>query len=64
MAGQGFMKRFQAECDLQRNRQSPCQNPTTEPIDDRGEVDEAACHRNVGDVHRPDLVRPRHRQLA
>src|SRR3712207_7294500 len=29
-----------------------------EPVDDGGEVDEAARHRHVGDVHRPDLVGP------
>src|ERR1035437_1289738 len=28
-----------------------------EPVDDGGEIDEAARHRDIGDVHRPDLVR-------
>ena len=28
------------------------------PIHDRGQIDEAAGHRNVGDIHRPHLVRP------
>ena len=30
----------------------------TEPVDDGDEIDEAARHRDVGDVGRPDLVQP------
>ena len=32
---------------------------TAEPVEDHGEIDKAARHRNVGYVHRPNLVRPR-----
>ena len=42
----------------------PGQNPPAEPVDDGGEIDEAARHRNVGYVHGPDLVGTRRRQIA
>src|SRR5450631_1769488 len=32
------------------------EHPPAEPVDDGGEIDEAMRHRNVSDVHRPDLV--------
>jgi len=38
------------------NRQD--KTPACCPIEHDGEINEAARHRNVGDVHRPDLVRP------
>ena len=31
-------------------------NPPGEPVDDRREIDEAARHRDVGYIHRPDMV--------
>src|SRR4051812_1556065 len=31
-------------------------NQSAEPVDDSGQVDEAARHGHVGDVHGPDLV--------
>jgi hypothetical protein len=33
-------------------------------VDDRREIDEAAPHRDVGDVHRPDMVGPLDRHAA
>ena len=36
----------------------PRQHATAEPVEHNGQIDEAACHRDVGDVHRPHLVRP------
>src|ERR1019366_411505 len=38
------------------DRQPPSENPAAEPIDDGGKIDEAARHRDVGDVRGPDLV--------
>src|SRR3546814_3026894 len=38
--------------------------PPAEPVDHRRQVHEAAGHRNVGDVHRPSLVRPIDRHPA
>ena len=46
------------------DRHPPGQNPPAEPVDDGGQVDEAARHRDVGDVHGPDLVGAVDRQPA
>src|SRR5208282_3407794 len=54
--GQRFLQRLDAELRLHGDREPPGQNPAAEPVDDGGEIDEAARHRDVGDVHRPDLV--------
>src|SRR3982750_2403280 len=53
VAGQGLFPRPHAEPRLPGDRQPPGEAPTAEPADDRGEVDEPARHRNVGDVHGP-----------
>jgi hypothetical protein len=45
-----------AKARFHRDRHAPTENTATEPVDDRGEIDEALGHRDVGDVHRPDLV--------
>jgi len=42
----------------------PGQNLPAEPVDDGSEINKAPRHRDVGDIGRPDLVGPRHRQLA
>ena len=49
---------------LQGDRQPPREDPAAEPVDDGGQVDEATRHRNVGDVHGPDLVGSINRQPA
>ena len=53
-----------AKIRMQYDGQAPGQDAATEPVDDGGEVDKAAGHRDVGDVPRPDLVGARHRQLS
>ena len=50
--------RLEAELHLHRDREPPGQNPAAEPVDHGGEIDEAARHGDVGDVHRPHPVRP------
>jgi len=40
------------------------ENPSAKPVYDGAEIDEAASHRNIGQVHRPDLVGSGDRQLA
>jgi hypothetical protein len=57
---QRFFERFDAERRLHRDRQPPRQHTAAEPVDHRRQIHEAARHRDVGDVHRPDLVGPRH----
>jgi hypothetical protein len=57
MPGERFVQRLDAERRLHGDRQSPGQNPAAEPVDHRGEIDEAAGHGHVGDIHGPDLVR-------
>src|SRR3954465_12913497 len=64
MASQGLLDRPDAEPGPQRDRQPPGQNPPAEPVDDGGEIDKTARHRNVGDIHGPDLVGARDRQIA
>ncbi len=44
--------------------ESPRQDAAAEPVDDCGQIDEAARHGNVGDVHRPDLVGPDDGEIA
>src|SRR5215212_10196832 len=56
MAGQSLFHGLDTERRLHGDRQPPGENPAAEPVDDRGEVDEAARHRNVGDVHRPSAL--------
>src|SRR6056297_502794 len=60
---QCLLDSFYAEVGLHRDRYQPCQDPSGEPVHDRGEVDEAPRRRDVGDVHRPDLVGPDDGQL-
>src|SRR5882672_1847515 len=63
---ESIFQRLDAEGRLHRDRQPPRQNTTGRPVEHHGEIDEAVRHRNVGDVHGPDLVwtrisRPRSR---
>jgi hypothetical protein len=55
--GEGLLDRLEAERDLHRDRRAPRRHPAAEPVDRGGKIDEAARHRDVGDVHRPRLVR-------
>ena len=64
MPGQSFLERLDAEIRAQCDRQPPGEDLAAVPVDDGREIDEAARHRYVGDVHRPDLVWPGHRQVA
>src|SRR4051794_22375811 len=59
VTGQSSLQSLDAEGRLHRDRQPPGQNPAGRPIQDDSEIDEATRHGDVGDVHRPDLVRPR-----
>src|SRR5580704_4484181 len=58
MAGERVLKRLDAECRLHRDRYAPRQHATAEPVEHDSQIDEAARHRDVGDVHRPHLVWP------
>src|SRR5262245_24813715 len=58
MTSKRLLQGFNAERRLHGDRQAPGQHPAAEPVHDDGEVDKAAGHRHVGDVHRPHLVRP------
>src|SRR5664279_4505418 len=55
---------LRAERRVHRDRQAPRQHAPAVPVDHGRQVDEAARHRDVGDVHRPDVVRTRDRQHA
>ena len=55
---QRLLERRKAERDVHRVRQPPRQHRARRPVDDRHEIEKAAPDRDVGDVGRPDLVRP------
>src|SRR5215470_9087444 len=59
VTSQGIFKGRNTERGLHGDRQPPRQHTATEPIEHDGEVDKALRHRNICDVHRPDLVGPR-----
>src|SRR6516162_9879516 len=59
VTSQCIFKCRNAERGLHGDRQPPSQHAATEPIEHDGEVDKTPRHRNIRDVHRPDLVRPR-----
>src|SRR5712672_848024 len=56
MTRESILQCLNAEGRLHRDRQPPGQNTTCRPIEHDGEIDEAVRHRDVGDVHGPDLV--------
>ncbi len=58
VGGQGLLDRVDAERGVHRDRQPPAQDLAAEPVHYRAQVAEAARHRDVGDIHRPDLVGP------
>src|SRR2546430_895515 len=58
VARESVLQRLDAERRLHRDRDTPRQHATAEPIEHDGQVDETARHRDVGDVHRPYLVWP------
>ena len=64
ITGDRLLDGIGAELGVHRYRQPPGQHPAAVPIDHRGQVDEAPGHRDVADVHGPDLVGPRDGQRA
>jgi len=59
-----FFNRLDTKISLERGRQAPRQDLATEPVDNRSEIDKAPCHRDVGDIHGPDLIGTIHNQIA
>jgi hypothetical protein len=55
--GDRFLDGFGTEVDRHVDRQPPIHVPSAESVEHHGQVDEAARHRDIGDVHRPHLVR-------
>ncbi len=58
VAIQGLLKRLDTEACVQRVRQPPGQDVPACPVHDRHQIQEAALHRDIGDVGAPDVVRP------
>src|SRR5271170_1878836 len=58
MFRQSLFQRFDTEGRFHRDRDAMAEHPPAEPVDDGGQVNETARHRDIGDVHRPNLVRP------
>ena len=63
IVGQGVLDCFQAEVGRERVGQPPRQHSTTGPVEHREQIDEAPCHRNVGDIRRPDVIGATDRQI-
>ena len=59
-----FFHRLQAERDVHRDRHAPGEHPARAPVDHGREIHEATRHRDVGNVHGPDLVGPIDGQMA
>ncbi len=59
VASESILQRLDAECGFHRDRDAPRQHPTGRSVEDNSQVHEAPRHRDVDDVHRPDLVRAR-----
>lgn len=55
---EGFFEGLDAERNVHGDRQPPSQHAAAEPIDHRSQIDEAARHGDVADVHGPGLVGP------
>ena len=64
VARQGLLQCVRAEARVQRVRQPPGQDKAARPVHDRHQVEEAALHRDIGDVGAPDVIRPLDRQAA
>ena len=64
IAAHGVLHRVQREISRERGGESPGQHPATGPVKNREERDEAPCHRNVGDIRRPDVIGTTDRQIA
>ena len=62
--GDRFVQGIDAEVSGQRVGNAPGQDFAAVPVNDRCQVDKALLHRNVGNVGRPDLIRPINRQVA
>src|SRR4028119_1443000 len=58
MSDERLLESLDAEGGLQRDRHPPRQNAAAEPVHHGRQVDEAACHGDVGDVHGPYVDGP------
>src|ERR1700682_3863562 len=58
VTSESILQRLDAERRLHRDRQPPRQHAAGRPVEHDGEIHEAVRHRDIGDVHGPDLVRP------
>ena len=63
VTGQCIFDSVDAKISFQRYRHPPGQHPPGEPVQNGSKIDEAARHRDVGDVHRPDLIGAGDRQV-
>ena len=57
-AGDGVLKCLYAEVRVHRIAEPPVQHLARGPVHDRDQIQEAALHRDEGDIGTPDLVRP------
>ncbi len=63
IALQCFFERVDAKIRIQKDRYPPRQHPPGEPIDHGDQVDETTGHRDVSNIHGPDLIGPGDRQF-
>ena len=62
--GDRLLDSIQAEVGGKRVGQPPRQHPATRPVQDGAQIHEAARHRNIRDIRRPDVIRVRDLQMG
>ena len=61
---QSLLDGLKTKRGIERDGYTLCENLAAKPVDNRGEIDKTACHRNVGDIHRPDLIGTFHHKMT
>ena len=61
---EGLLQRIEGQIGAQRTRYPPADDVPREDINDKGDVDEAAPGRDVGQIRDPELIGTRGHKLA
>lgn len=56
--GDGLAEHFKTEIGCHADRHKVCKHLSRGPVNNRDQIDEAAPHRNIGQIDGPDLIRP------
>lgn len=61
---QGFLQRLDAKISIHRDRYPMAENAPARPVDNCHQINISENHRDIGEVHRSDLVQPSNLQSA